>query len=264
MLQCEVKRRFRDFVKPGFSLDPMIKPEDLATVSGRLRSALQAAGKRQRDLATHFSVSEQAVSQWFRNESVPDMAKMFDLAKLLGVRAEWILHGTEPRTDPTTQAAAANSSGFVAKVPELTVPEINIQQWPRDVPILGGAACGEDGLFEFNGQTLDHARRPPRLLGVAGIYSLYIHGESMAPWREPGELVYVHPHQPVKIGDYVVVQMEPEGPGALPAAYIKKLQRRTAEKLVLAQFNPAEEKTLPMKKVRAIHRIMGWSELMGI
>lgn len=233
--------------------------EDLQTIGGRLRSALAAAGLRQKALAAHFNVTEQAVSQWFRNETAPDMGKMFELEKLLAVRAEWLLHGTEPRA-----AAAVNGDLTEAEKELFTPTDLNIQQWSRDVPILGGASCGEYGLFEFNGQTLDHARRPPRLVGVKGIYALYVHGESMVPWREPGELVYVHPHQPVKIGDYVVVQMVPEGPEALPAAYIKRLIRRTAERLVLVQFNPREEKSLPMKKVKSIHRIMGWSEILGL
>lgn len=248
-----MKRRFRDFVKPRFSF-PSMEPydDDLKSVGGRLKSALVAAKMKQKTLAGHFGVTEQAVSQWFRNETSFDKGKLFELANMLKVRPEWILDGTLPREVPT-----------VPENFELTVPDLNIQQWPFDVPILGGASCGDDGLFELNGQTLDYARRPPRLSGAKGVYALFVHGESMSPWREPGELVYVHPHQPVKIGDYVVVQMVPE-PGKPSAAYIKRLVRRTADKLVLMQFNPREEKTLPMKKVKAIHRIMSWSELMGI
>lgn len=233
--------------------------EDLGTVGGRLRAAATAAEMRQKRIAAHFKVSEQAVSQWFRDETVPDMGKMFELEKLLGVRAEWLLHGTEPRAAVTVSKELPEAEKEL-----LTEQRLNIQQWPRDVPILGGASCGEDGLFEFNGQVLDRARRPPRLVGVKEIYALYVHGESMVPWREPGELVYVHPNQPVKVGDYVVVQMVPEGSDATPAAYIKKLVRRTADRLVLAQFNPMEEKSLQMKKVKSIHRIMGWSELLGL
>lgn len=248
-----MKRRFRDFVKPCFSFSNMEKAEDLTTLGGRLRSALKSKeGMRQRTIAAHFGITEQAVSQWFRNETAPDIDKIFALAELLNVRVEWLKDGTLPR--------------FSAEFGHdpVALPEINIQQWSRDVPILGGAFCGEDGLFEMNGQTLDYARRPPRLIGAKGIYALYVQGDSMSPWREPGGLVYVHPHQPVKIGDYVVVQMAPEGPDTLPAAYIKRLVRRTADKLVLLQFNPREEKTLAAKKVKTVHRILDWDEMMGV
>lgn len=259
MLQRGVKPRFDDFVKSGFSFIPMEKAENLATVGGRLRAALRAAGKLGRDLASHFQVSEQAVSQWLRNETKPEMAKIFALAEFLGVRAEWILDGSMPRV------AALPPKAVVDDKSSDDVLSINIHNWPLDVPILGGGACGEDGVFEFNGQTLGYARRPPKFQGAKDIYALYVQGESMSPWRETGDLVYVHPHQPVKIGDYVVVEMVSDKPGdPTRPAFIKRLVRRTADKLVLEQYHPREEKTLPAKKIKAIHRIIGWSELMGI
>lgn len=228
----------------------------MSTLGGRLRSAMTAANITQRVVAAHFKVTEQAVSQWARDATDPETAKIFELAKLLGVRAEWLLHGTEPREVATVQ----DSDHIRTK---LTTPELNIQSWPRDVPILGGGACGEDGMFELNGQTHDHARRPPRLIGVKGVFALYVYGSSMSPWREPGGLVYVHPSQPVKIGDHVLVELYPELAGNAPPAYIKKLVRRTAENLVLCQYGPAEEKTFKTKKVKSVLRIMEWDELMS-
>jgi phage repressor protein C with HTH and peptisase S24 domain len=86
----------------------------------------------------------------------------------------------------------------------------------------------------------------------------------MSPWREPGQLAYVDPHQPIKLGDYVLVQLQPEKPGEVPKAYVKKLVRRTERDLRLLQFEPREELTIPMRKVRTIHRIIDWPELMGL
>jgi phage repressor protein C with HTH and peptisase S24 domain len=135
---------------------------------------------------------------------------------------------------------------------------------PRDLPILGGGACGEDGLFEFNGQELDRARRPPRLAGVKDAYALFVQGHSMAPWREHGDLVYVHPHLPVKIGDYVVVQLKQERDGGHFPAYIKRLVRRSERECRLLQYDPRKEITIPTSKIALIHRILDWSELMGL
>lgn len=260
----EVKPRFLAEVKPSFRLlatdsrETLV--EDLNSVGGRLRAALKAAGMRQREVAAHFNVSEQAVSQWFRNETEPDRSKMFAVARLLRVRPEWIANGALPREAAEEPTQKLHVSGEEP----VTGHEINIQQFPRDLPILGSASCGEDGLFEFNGQALDHARRPPRLKNVQGAYALYVAGTSMSPWREPGQLVFVHPHQPVKVGDYVVVQLHPERPGEVPHAYIKMLVRRTAKDLKLLQYSPREEKIVPMAQVKAIHRIMDWSELLGL
>lgn len=152
----------------------------------------------------------------------------------------------------------------------VTMEPINVRSMTRDVPILGVGSCGEDGLFELNGQIHDHARRPPRLAGVKDAYALWVIGESMFPWRKNGQLVYVHPHQPVNIGDYVVVQVKPETPGGNIGVFIKELSRRTAKELRLRQYNPPEDRPIPMSKVLqiggvpAIHRIVDWSELMGI
>lgn len=100
MLQYELKPRFRDIVKPCFSFERMKKrsnAESLGTLGGRLRAAISAAGLQQNDVAGHFRITEQAVSQWVRDEKRPDVGKIFPLAKLLGVRAEWLTDGTGSR-----------------------------------------------------------------------------------------------------------------------------------------------------------------------
>jgi phage repressor protein C with HTH and peptisase S24 domain len=184
-----------------------------------------------------------------------------EIARITGVRAEWLETG-EGKMLADKSSTDAPLLGNEKKL--LTPADINIQTMLQDVPILGGASCGDDGLFELNGQILGFARRPPRLVGVKDIYALYVYGDSMVPWREPRSLVYVHPHQPVQVGDYVVVQLVPEKGTSTPRAYIKRLVRRTADTLRLHQYNPAEEISLPMKRVKSVHRVMDWSELLGL
>jgi phage repressor protein C with HTH and peptisase S24 domain len=162
-------------------------------------------------------------------------------------------------TDLFPGAPRANIGGA-----QKTPSDINIRDMPRDVPVLGIAACGEDGLFEMQGEVIDYARRPPRLTGVPGAYCLYVHGSSMAPWREHGQKVYASPAQPAMINDYVVVQLKPARPGEPAAAYIKRLIRRNDGEMRLQQFNPPKEITIKMSKVAAVHRIIDWDELMGI
>lgn len=148
--------------------------------------------------------------------------------------------------------------------PSPPADEIDTRSLPRNLPILGSGAAGEDGMFEFNGQTLDYVRRPPRIAAVRDAYALYVTGESMTPWREHGDLVIVHPHQPVRVNDYVVVQLKPSTPDGIPPGYIKRLIRRTEQELRLRQYNPPKDLVVPMKKVATVHRVMDWSELMGL
>lgn len=153
------------------------------------------------------------------------------------------------------------------KVPvtrEETVTELTIRDWPRDLPVLGSAACGDDGLFEMGGGTLDYVRRPPRLSHIKDAYGIYISGDSMEPWKKAGQLVYVHPRLPVRIGDHVVIQLKPTKPGDAPEAYIKLLVRRTENELRLLQYNPRKEITFKMARVQSIHRVMELEDLIGV
>jgi len=142
--------------------------------------------------------------------------------------------------------------------------DVQIQDMPRDLPVLGTGQGGKDGEFEFNHGPIDHVRRPPRLVSVPDAYAVYISGSSMSPWREEGQLVFVHPHQPVRIGDYVVVQLVPDTPGDAPRAFVKRLVRRSEREITVSQFNPKLERAFPAKQVQSIHRIMDWTELLGI
>lgn len=169
---------------------------------------------------------------------------------------EWFLL---PDAAPETGEPPAKSSQE-----PLTAPFLNMQMLPRDVPIYSGAIAGEDGLFAFNGEVLDRAPRPPRLIGVKDAYVLWVIGTSMSPWREHGQPIYIHPHLPVNTGDYVVVQLKQDSDGGPIPAYIKRLLRRTEKDLRLQQYNPREEKIIPMSKVGAIHHIMDWPELLGL
>jgi phage repressor protein C with HTH and peptisase S24 domain len=185
----------------------------------------------------------------------------FRYADFYNVRLDWLLTGRG--------AMREGSAGQVAE-PLRMAPFGEAQLAPRDmardIPVYGSASCGEDGLFEFNGEVADFVRRPPRLIAAKDAYALYVANESMVPWREPGQLVYVHPAIAARVGDYVVVQLHPkrEGQSAIPEAYIKRLLRLNSESVVLLQYNPRKEITIRRKQIKSLHRIVDWSELMGI
>jgi phage repressor protein C with HTH and peptisase S24 domain len=179
-----------------------------------------------------------------------------DLATILGV-PEKDLRPTD--TGPAETQELITYENVLRKVP-LPV----IEEFPRDLPIRGNAVGGEGGHFDLNGQVVDWARRPPRLMGVKDAYGLYVSGSSMSPWREEGQLVCVHPHAPVRIGDYVVIQTKPKHDGDAPEAYIKRLVRRTESELRLSQLTPAMDVNIRMDQVLTIHRVMEWTDLLGV
>ena len=229
----------------------------MANFSEKVLERRQALGLSQSELGKAAGLSYQAIQQIEEGRS-KSTRRLVPLARALKVTPEWLTSDEDhaPPAAPFTVSPVPATSAAPG--------ELYVHQMPRDLQVLGGALCGEDGLFEFNGQALDHVRRPPRLLGIKDAYAVYINGDCMSPWREHGDLVYVHPHVPAKINDYVVVQLRPEIEGGAMPAYIKRLVRRTAANLLLVQYNPRKELTIPTRRIAAVHRIIDWSELMGI
>ncbi len=124
---------------------------------------------------------------------------------------------------------------------------------------------GDIGDFRFNGDTIDWARRPPGIAHLSQAWCIYVQNDSMAMWRSPGELVYAHPTRPAKIGDHVIVEMMGSDDGTPGDALLKKLVRRTATKLVLAQYNPPRDDIeIDIRSVKQVWRVFEWSELLGV
>lgn len=151
---------------------------------------------------------------------------------------------------------------------QLYAPSVNVEasgSWPRDVPIMGVTVGGADGDFLVNmGEEVDYAKRPPTIARAMRIFALYVQGTSMSRWREPGQLVYLDPVRPAKPGDRVVVECEPENGGDGHPAYLKEFVTKTATKLRLKQYNPESVIEISLSRVRHIHRVIEWEELLGV
>lgn len=61
-----------------------------------------SAWGRNRVLGKQLSVSPAAVSKWLSNKALPTIDKIFELAKFLNVRAEWLVTGKEPKKEKVT------------------------------------------------------------------------------------------------------------------------------------------------------------------
>lgn len=215
----------------------------------RIRRAREAKGLRQHQIAEKMGIKPSAVSQWETDKSVPEAHRLPELADYLSVTVDYLL-------------------GKTAAKPHINSPVmLDRETMPRDVEVRGTASCGDGGggafTFDMSSTPIDYVRRPPRLAGITDAYALYVQGSSMSPWREEGQLVYVHPRQPAQVGDYVVVQALAKD-GETREAFLKRLVRRTATELRLMQFNPHGEIMIPVRRVVAIHRVIDWSELLGV
>lgn len=146
-------------------------------------------------------------------------------------------------------------------------------QLGKDVPVYGtalGAPLDFDGVAieqtELQLHTIvDYFVRPSVLQGRPDVYGFYVQGGSMAPRFEEGEMGFVETKRPPRIGDDVIVQLRaPIDDGEeVTAALIKRLVRRSASYVELEQFNPATTFRIDAEKVKAIHRVIPWRELLS-
>ncbi|HEY4254602.1 MAG TPA: S24 family peptidase [Roseomonas sp.] len=135
----------------------------------------------------------------------------------------------------------------------------------QDLPVYGTAqGANGEGAFIINmGGQVDRIRRPPGLAANRDAFAIYVEGDSMEPRFEPGEVVVVDPNRPVRPGDDVVLLLESPEPGRPPKAYIKRLVRRGAERILVKQYNPPREMEFPTAAVQKIFRVMRVGELLG-
>ncbi|RYC10050.1 LexA family transcriptional regulator [Ciceribacter ferrooxidans] len=163
--------------------------------------------------------------------------------------------------DDLAPAPIAGSDATVATSAPALPPR---QSMPLDIPVMGTAAGSlSRGAFQFEGGVVDYVRRPPALVGARDIYALFVEGSSMEPQFFPGDLIYVNPHRPPRIGDIVVVQCS-NGEHAPNEASLGIYRRRSEKAVVIGKRNPVAEIELMRDHVTAIHRVLTMNELFGV
>lgn len=249
--------------------------EEMAKGDPRLGAVLRAARERLRPKPSQGAIgrlvaeavgapspiSASAVGQWESGGTKPTSDNLIAACRILQIDLKAATEGklVSLTNDPAVVDTRVTQEFTIAN--EVLPPRVEM---PQDVEVLGAVEGGPDGQFYFNGEVVDRVRRPPALANTRRAYAVYVSGHSMEPRFENGELVYVNPDRPPSIGDYVLIEMHPDNGEIHGAGYIKKLVRRTAEKIVCEQFNPKKSLVFPTKRVAKVHRIMRWNEVLGI
>jgi len=127
------------------------------------------------------------------------------------------------------------------------------------LPVLGVAAGSAIAAFVI-GDAVDWVERPPALRRARNAYALFVHGTSMAPKYEHGDIVFVNPDRPYRRGDPVIVQTR-HFEGANDQAMIKLFQRVTDKSLMVEMLNPPGTIEIPLSTVMSVHRVMSAVEL---
>ena len=89
----------------------MAKSVASVRLGGRIRAALAAKGLTGRELASKLGVVESTVSQWLSGRSEPDVARLEEIAAVLGVDAPSLAFGdvgpSAPQARPVPDVAAS-------------------------------------------------------------------------------------------------------------------------------------------------------------
>lgn len=144
----------------------------------------------------------------------------------------------------------------------------------HSVPVYG-TALGADEIVDGEAieqttlnkaEVIGYLRRPVLLDGRADIYGLYVQGSSMAPRYRDGATVFVEGKRPPRIGDDAVVYLRvpDEHEGEMPSCVlIKTLVKKTAGYVELEQYSPHTTFRIPMERVKDLHRVVPWDELVA-
>lgn len=143
----------------------------------------------------------------------------------------------------------------------------------RDVPVYGtalGTLLNVEGAFVEQtfldqSEVISFFARPQSLSQRKDVYGVYIQGSSMAPRFQEGEMAFVESLRPPQVGDDVLVFLvEQEDDGErYCACLIKRLVRRSASFIELEQFNPSTTFRIDTARIKNVHRVIPWGELLA-
>ncbi len=225
-------------------------PRPMAGPPNRIKELREALGLSLEDLAARVGSDHTTVWKLERGKRRLTAEWMARLAPHLKTTPQGLVRGWDPGEQNVRPALA------------VSVPERD--DMPRDVPVFGTAQGGAEGVFLLNtGEAIDYVRRLPGIARVRNAFALYMEGDSMAPWRQAGQIVFVNPDRPARIGDHVVVVLQDGGETDRPAI-VKKLVKRTAGALTLAAYNPEVEFEVTTDRVAQVWRVMELDELIGV
>lgn len=213
-----------------------------ADMGRRLAKARKAKQLTQEKLAEALGIEQSSVGHWERGRTPIPTAMMPKIEHELGVSPSYLLSGTPEIAVPTKgdlEFSSVRGVGIGAR---------------RDLPVYSAIRGSFDGSEINYHDPVGYTYRPALLDGVKEAAAILLMGDSMEPRYYAGETLLLDPRQPVKIGDFVCVELHDH------LAIVKRLVRRTADMLELEQMNPAATMKLKRSQVVGIYKVIGtWS-----
>jgi len=242
--------------------------EGMANLPNRIKQVRKQARLSQEKFAEALNeiegvnVTRGAVCNWERGGGI-SRANIAAISQRFNVDLNWLDGGTgiEPRKleiVPAAKEIVSANRQLISNQREYVVNARLGAPLPgyTRVPLRGHGMGGKHGALIFNAdENLGDIEAPPKLLGVPDAYAVYVIGDSMRERFRHGEVVFVHPYEPIKKDDDVVVQVQPNEGGPV-LGYIKRFISRNDEVLKVAQLHPKKVLTFAAATVLAVHKIV--------
>lgn len=183
------------------------------------------------------------------------------------VSLDWLMFGKGPAPRGLDAGDFAKAEDTDAGIPNAVRPKPNASFPPiyqrfdgsASTKLLGQVSGGPNGRFILNGTEVGRVFTPPGLEGVEDAYAVRVWGTSMEPRFVAGETVWINPHEPVRSGNDVVVQLLTDEEYERES-YIKKFISQSSKVLRLWQHNPDEGETneieIDARRVFSVHKIV--------
>ncbi|RSV15656.1 XRE family transcriptional regulator [Sphingomonas sp. ABOLF] len=250
------------------ALCDLVYVPDEQTIGARLKALWQQSGLSMQKLAKAAGYSGASSIQRYLDDA-------YDPAVLPNTIATRLADAFEKT--PVGRAPVLELAGYDGEQALDTVVRFEGASQERlqtTIPIFGtalgaveeidGEAIEQTQLYEST--VMGYVSRPAWLNGRSDVYGVYIQGASMSPRYEQGEMVVAEKNKPPRIFDDVIVQLaspDDHDGDRVTAVMIKRLVRRAAAYIELEQFNPPKIFRVETDRVKAVHRVIPWSELLG-
>lgn len=179
-----------------------------------------------------------------------------ELARRIGVEPHTLRRYTRAGgAEPKPSLAQKISKELGVRIEEVMGMDLPFTaQQGKKLPLYGSAQAGLGGQIIDITTVIDQIDAPSFISNVTDAYAVYVVGDAMMPRFRAGEIVFVHPHKPVKKGSDVVVQVDVSDQRY---AYVLEHVSASNTKLIVKQQNPDKQIIFDSAKVHALHSVIG-------
>lgn len=237
------------------------------TFADRLNLAMKEGGFTQGSLAEAVGMAQPSIWK-LTSGAAKGSRRLVDIARVLGVRPEWLSDGSEPMRE----------NGVKPHHPDSTIPPesewVGVKSWDKNTPLDDDEvevpflrdiefACGDGSVSDedYNGFMLRFSKATLRRIGAntdgSGILCFPARGNSMEPKISDGATVAINTDDK-KIVDGKMYAINEDG-----WKRVKMLYRTGPGRVSVRSYNkfeyPDEDKDL--KDIEIVGRVFWWSEI---